>query len=157
MSPQTCSPRRMMIPVNANDDSRWGVQHALQCQRRGEAVEAVLLHVAEPVDAWQVLRCLTRAEVAACQAARASAFIESAAEPLRAANIPCRSVFKQGATVQTILATATELDCAEIVVPPPHAGWQRLFSRDYVSLLRAHARQATMVIVDAAGQPTNIT
>lgn len=157
MSPQNSSPRRMMIPVNANDDSRWGVQHALQCQQRGEAVEAVLLHVAEPVDAWQVLRCLTRAEIDAWQTERASAFIESAAAPLRAANIPCRSVFKQGATVQTILATAAELDCAEIVVPPPHAGWQRLFSRDYVSRLRAQARQADMVVVDAADQPVSIT
>lgn len=55
---------RILAPINANDDSRWGVRYALRRRREGKKVEVILLNVGEPVDQWQVLRFRTQREIA---------------------------------------------------------------------------------------------
>lgn len=140
--------KRLLIPINANEDSRRGVAMTLKRHQNGEAVEVILLHVAEPITQWQVLRSMTRAEVEKFQAERATSFIEEAAEPLMEANIPCRGMFKHGSVIQTILDTANELECDEILVPAPNTGWQRLLSRDVVTTLAGRSQRAKVMLVD---------
>lgn len=153
MNAHATTTQRLMIPVNADNESRRGVQTALQRQRAGEAVEVVLLHVAEPVTAWQVLRSMTRAEVAAFQAQSAAAFLVDAARPLVAAQIPCRTLFLSGSVVQTILDSAAANDCDEILLPAPATGWRKLFSRGVTAALHARARRVAVTMLGATAAP----
>ena len=127
---------RILVPINANDDSRWGIQYALRRHREGAHVEVILLNVGEPIFQWEVLRFRTQQEIAQFQSERAEAFIEEATEPLVVAGIPCRGIFKQGDVVFSILDTAEETECEEIAMPPPHMGISGLFSRDIVEVIK---------------------
>ena len=82
--------RRLLLPICACEESRWGIGYARQLQRAGQPVEAILLNVGEIVTQWQVLRFRTQQEVAQFQAERAQAFIDEASAPLAAENIPRR-------------------------------------------------------------------
>ena len=109
---------RILIPINANEDSRRAIQYALRRQREGRDVEAILLHVGEPITQWEVLRFRTQQEIAQFQAERAQAFIDEASGMLETAGIPCRGLFKQGDVVFSILDTAEEAGCACREAPP---------------------------------------
>lgn len=146
MNQQPSRAQRIMIPVNADADSRRGVADALRRQRAGIPLEVVLLHVAEPVEQWQVLRCMTRAEVADFQSRSAAVFLDEAARPLKEAGIPCRTLYRTGGVVPTILDVAAEEGCAEILLPPPAPRWRRLFSRDIVGRLRRRARGVALTL-----------
>ena len=142
---------RILVPINANEDSRWGVRYALRRSRQGKDVEVILLNVGEPVVAWEVLRFRTQQEIVEFQSARAQAFIDDAAAPLAAAGIPHRGVFKQGEVVFSILDAAEELDCDEIVMPAPHTGLSSMFSRDLVAAAIKRRRDIPVVTVDCEG------
>lgn len=144
---------RILVPINANEDSRWGVKYALQRRREGRQVEVILLNVGEPITQWQVLRFRTQQEIAQFQSERAQAFIEEAAAPLAAEKIPCRGFFKQGEVTFSILDTAEELACDEIAMPEPKKGWGSLFSRDIVLAVKRRQRDAQLVVVDRQGMP----
>lgn len=149
MNQEPSRSQRIMIPVNADADSRRGVADALRRQRAGTPLEVVLLHVAEPVEQWQVLRCMTRAEVADFQSRGADLILDEAARPLREAGIPCRTLFRTGGVVPTILAVAAQEGCDEILLPPPTPRWRRLFSRDIVGRLRRRARGVALTLETA--------
>lgn len=153
MAPEQAPAQRIMIPVNADAESRLGVEDALRRHRAGAPLEVVFLHVAEPVEQWQVLRCMTRSEVADFQARGAMLILDEAARPLRAAGIPCREIFRTGDVVPTILDVAAQEDCEEILLPPPAPHWRRLISRNIVGRLRRRARGVTLTLV-AAKTPT---
>lgn len=136
MSQEPSCSQRIMIPVNADADSRRGVADALRRHRDGMPLDVVLLHVAEPIDQWQVLRCMTRAEVADFQSRSAECILDEAARPLKEAGIPCRTLYRSGSVVPTILDVAAQEGCDEILLPPPTPRWRRLFSRDIVRRLR---------------------
>jgi nucleotide-binding universal stress UspA family protein len=145
---------RILVPINANDDSRWGVRYALHRHREGKQVEAILLNVGEPITQWQVLRFRTQQEIAQFQSECAQAFIEEATKPLAAENIPCRGFFRQGNAVFSILDTAEELDCDEIVMPEPNKGLPSLFSRGIVHATMRQQRDIPIVAVNSDGIPT---
>lgn len=147
------TPCRLLLPVNADDASRHALAYALRRHADGDAVEVVLLHVAEPVTQWQVLRFRTPAEVDAFQAARAQAFLDAASQPLVQAGISCRGFFRQGPVVASILDLADELACDEIVLPLPESGWLRLLGRDTVRVIRQRQRGVPVITVDREGRP----
>ena len=62
--------RRLLLPINASEESRWGLKYARQLHESGTPVEAILLNVGEPVTQWQVLRFRTQQEIAEFQSAR---------------------------------------------------------------------------------------
>lgn len=142
---------RVLIPIDATPESRWAVAYALRRHGAGDAIEACFLNVGEPITQWEVLRFRTQAEIAAFQSEQAQAFIEEACLPLIAKDIPCRGFFKQGNVVFSILDTAEELGCDEIVLPRPTSGFWRLFGRDVVgSVVRRH-RGIPIIVVGADG------
>lgn len=144
---------RILVPVNAHEDSRWGVQYALRRRQQGKRVEAILLNIAEPITQWEVLRFRTQQEIAQFQSERAQAFIEEAARPLMAGGVPYRGCFRQGEVAFTILDTAEELDCHEIVMPMPKKSWWGLCSRGAVRAVRRRQRNIPVVIVNSDGMP----
>lgn len=136
MNPQPSRSQRVMIPVTADADSRRGVAEALRRHHAGTPLEVVLLHVAEPVEQWQVLRCMTRTEVAEFQSRSADHILDEAARPLKDAGIPCHTLYRSGRVIPTIREVAAEEGCGEILLPPATPRWRRLFSRDIVRRLR---------------------
>lgn len=145
---------RLLVPINANEDSRWGVTYALRLHDEGRDVEVCFLNVGEIITQWQVLRFRTQVEIAKFQAERAEAFIEEASQPLVEKHIPYRGIFKQGDIVFSILDTAEELECDEIVMPQPHTGLFSVFSRDIVSSVLRRQRGAQLTMVDRNGAAT---
>ena len=54
---------------------------------------------------------------------------------------------RSGGVVFTILDTAEELDCHEIIMPPPAAGIQHLWSRDIVRNVMRKQRKVPVVTI----------
>ena len=160
MSPSVASNARalrILVPINANDDSRRGVDYALHQHQGGRPVEVILLNIGEPVDQWEILRYRTQLDVAQFHLERAQAFIEEAMQPLAAADIPCRGLFKQGKVVFAILDTAEEYACDEIAMPEPNKGLGGLFSRGIVKAVMRRQRGIPVVTLAANGVPARIT
>lgn len=116
---------RLLIPIDATDESRWGLQYALRLARAGTQVEVCLLYVAEPMRSWEVLRFYTEDEVRRHFQARSAVFLEEAAKPLSDAGIACRTYFREADAVGGVIDMAEELNCSEIVVPKTH--WLGIF------------------------------
>lgn len=144
---------RMLVPINANDDSRWGIRYALRRQREGQTVEVILLNIGEPITQWEVLRFRTEQEISRFQEESAQCFIGEATVALMTANIPCRGVFRQGDVVFSILDSAEEFACDEIVMPQPMQGLSSCFSRNLVRAAMRGRRDIPIVVVDGEGIP----
>lgn len=146
---------RLLVPINANEDSRWGVAYALRLHEAGRDVEVCLLNVGEVITQWQVLRFRTQAEIARFQAQRAEAFIAEASQALAERHILYRGLFKQGDIVFSILDTAEELECDEIVMPLSPSGLLSVFSRDIVAAVRRRQRDVRVTLVEQNGVATD--
>ena len=146
-------PLRLLVPINANQDSRWGVEYALRRHRQGVAVEVILLNVGEQITQWEVLRFRTQQEIEQFQSERAQAFIEEASQPLADNEIVYRGLFKQGKLVFSILDTAEELACDEIVMPASKPWLACLFASDVVNSVVHQQRGIPVVLVNAQGDP----
>lgn len=116
---------RLLIPIDATDESRWGLLYASRLAKTGIKVEACLLFVAEPVRNWEVLRFYTEAEVRKHFQERSALFLEEAAQSLSEAGIACRTYFREADPVGGVIDVAEELNCSEIVVPKTR--WLGLF------------------------------
>ena len=150
----TDRPLRLLLPIDALDDSRWGIEYALRRQSEGARVEAILLNVGEPIAQWEVLRFRTQQEIAGFQSERAEQFIADTRQRLDARGIACRGVFKQGELVATIIDTAEQLDCDEIVMSAPRTFLGGVFSRGIVKALRRRRPSVPLVLVDRQGALT---
>ena len=142
---------RILVPISAKEDSRWGIQYALRRHHEGTPLEVILLNVGESITQWQVLRFRTQQEITQFQSERAQAFIEEATEFLTKENIPCRGIFKQGDIVFSILDTAEELDCDEIVMPTPKKWAGSFITRDIALDVQLRQRGVPVVFVDNKG------
>ncbi len=147
---------RILVPINANEDSRWGIQYALRRQREGAQVEVILLNVGEPITQWEVLRFRTEREIAQFQADSAQAFIDEATGPLATAGIPFRGLFRQGELVFSILDAAEETECDEIIMPRPGKGISSIFSRDIVASVKRQERDIPVVTVNCDGMAEDV-
>ena len=142
---------RLLIPITATEDSRWGVNHALRLHEQGRRIEVVLLNIGEIITDWQVLRFRSQVEMAAFQAERAQDFINEASAPLLASNIPVRGHFRRGDPVFCILDAAEEFDCDQIVMPVAPIGLCVLFSNNIVTKVVQNSRVVPVVTVDREG------
>ena len=142
---------RLLVPINANETSRWGVQYALQKHREGKGVEVILLNVGEPIHQWEVLRFRTQQEIEDFQTERAQAFFEETAQTLLAEDIPCRGFFRHGDITFSILDIAEEMGCNEIVLPVPKKRLMSLFARDVVKRIQSRQRASRVVTVNREG------
>ncbi len=145
--------RRLLLPINACEDSRWCLHYARQLHESGTPVEAILINVGEPVTQWQVLRFRTQQEIAEFQSARAQSFIDDASEELESAGIPWRGVYRQGELVFSILDAAEELDCDEVVMPSHGKCLSNVFCRPTAAEVRRQQRHVPVVLVDRQGTP----
>lgn len=150
--PCACVRYRLLIPINANEDSRWGIDYALQLHCAGQPVEVCLLNVGESIAQWEVLRFLTQAEITRFQSERAQSFIDEVSHSLLEQGIPCRGFFRQGSVIDSILDAAEELECTEIVMPRPHKGLLSMLSRDIVGVVMRKIRDIPLVLVGNAGR-----
>lgn len=146
---------RLLIPVTASEDSRWGVSYALRLAEKGHRIEVCFLNVGEIITQWQVLRFRTQVEIAKFQSERAQAFIDEASSSLVTHNIPFRGVFKRGDPVFCILDAAEELDCDQIVMPNPGGGICGFFSRNIVTAVARRSHVVPVVTVDSNGTPSD--
>lgn len=145
---------RILVPVTADDDSRWGVAYALRRHAARQPVDVCLLNVGEPVSHREVLRFRTQAEIAAFQLDRAEGFFDEAAQPLRERGIPWRGIFRRGEIAFAILDAAEELGCHEIIMPRSDAGLFGILSRRVVSSVVRRRRSIPVILVDREGTPS---
>ena len=145
--------RRLLLPICASEDSRWGIEYARQLKRAGTPVEAVLLNVGEPVTNLYVLHFRTQREIEEFQASRAQYFIDEASQQLAGDGIACRGVFRQGDLVFSILDAAEELACDEVVMPAERSALARLFGNGTSDRVRRRQRHVPVVQVDRQGVP----
>jgi nucleotide-binding universal stress UspA family protein len=144
---------KLLVPINAREDSRWALRYAAQRRRAGAHVDVVLLNVGEPITQWEVLRFRTQPEITQFQSERAQAFIDEASTTLHELGIPVRGVFRQGGIVFSILDVAEELACDEIVMPREAGALAAFFGGDIVAEVRRRQRGVPLVTVDADGRP----
>lgn len=147
---------KLLVPIDATERSRWGIQYAKQCWASGRDVEVVLLAVAEPITSWQVLRFLSQERVRLLQAERARYLLEDAAQALRKDGVAVQMHYKEGDIAFEILDAAEQLECDEIVLPAPYPTWKRLFAPDIVPEVLAGQRSVPVVTVNAAGAPERV-
>lgn len=143
--------RRLLIPVDPTERSRWGLQYALRLQRSGKPVQVALLFVSEPVTAPEVLRFRTQVEIARFQAECGAHILHDAAQPLAAAGVACQEIYREGDIVEQIDDVAEQLGCDEIVLPLPHARIVKLLSRDVVREVIRRTKSVPVVTIDAEG------
>ena len=144
---------KLLLPVDATERSRWGIDYAISRKQSGRGVAVSLLFVAEPETSWQVLRFLTQENVRRFQAERGNYLLEDAAQPLVQAGIPVQVNYREGDIVFEILDVAEQLECDEIVLPVPYPRWTRLFSPDIVRDVILRQRSVRVTTVDPDGMP----
>lgn len=148
-SPQRDAPRRLLIPIDATERSRWALRYALA--RRDQPVHIDLLFVAEPVTSLEVLRFRTQADIAEFQSKSAQWLLEDAAQPLEAAGLSVRGHFREGDVASQIVDAAEQLGADAIVLPPPHPLWLNFLTRGIVRKVLRRARATPIIHVDRAG------
>lgn len=148
-------PLRLLIPITAAEDSRWGIRYALRLKGEGSRIEVMFLNVGEIITDWQALRFRTQAELARFQSERAQAFIDEASAPLLEHDIPFRGLFRRGDPVFCIPDAAEELDCHQIVLPLPPGRICRLFSQNITGAIMQKDHIARIITVDQHGQPAD--
>ena len=142
---------KLLIPIDASAESAWSLRYAIECARAGVAVEVCLLHIAEPVRNWEVLRFYTEAEVSQYFQERAAIFLEAAANTLREAGIPSQRYFRQAEAVAGIIDLAEELNCSAIVVPSTYC--LGLFPAGLGRRLRQRHGTVPLTLVQSDGSP----
>ncbi|MCL4723826.1 MAG: universal stress protein [Rhodocyclaceae bacterium] len=142
---------KLLLPVDATERSRWGINYARRRKRSGHEDSVFLLFVSEPVTSWEVLRFRTQEEVRHFQSEHGQYLLEDAAQPLAEAGIPVHMNYREGSIVFQILDIAEQLDCDEIVLPVPRARWSSLFSTDVVREVVRLKRGIPVCTVNADG------
>lgn len=143
---------QLLIPVDATERSRWGLQYALRLRSKAVPLQVYLLFVAEPVTRLEVLRFRTHDEIARFQAESGRYILEDAAQSLAPAGIACEQVYREGDIVFQILDVAEQLGCDEIVLPEPRSPITSLLHRDVAREVLRQARDTLVITIDAQGR-----
>lgn len=147
-------PLRLLIPIDARERTEWGLRYARRRHDDGRSICAVLLAVAEPVVNLHVLRFRTERQAADFLKQRAQDLLGHAAAALGAAGVAVDTHFREGEIAFSILDTAEELGCDEIVMPAPQRGLlAQLLFPDAVAEVVSRQRRVPVVTVDAEGRP----
>jgi len=151
----TGQPLRLLIPITAAEDSRWGVRYALRLRAEGSRIEVIFLNVGEIITDWQALRFRSQAELARFQSESAQTFIDEASAPLLLHDIPFRGLFRRGDPVFCIPDAAEELDCHQIVMPQPPSSILRFFSQNITDTILQKKHIVPIITVDQDGRPAD--
>jgi nucleotide-binding universal stress UspA family protein len=143
-------PRRLLIPIDATERSRWALRYALA--RRDHPVHVDLLFVAERVTSLEVLRFRTQADIADFQSKSAQWLLEDAAQPLENAGLSVEGHFREGDVASQIVEAAEQLGADAIILPPPRPLWLNFLTRGIVRKVLRRARATPIVHVDRYGQ-----
>jgi hypothetical protein len=144
------SARRLLIPIDATERSRWALRYVAAL--RGEPLHVDLLFVAEPVTSLEVLRFRTQADIAEFQHKTAHWLLEDAARPLQAAGVSVQGHFREGDVAGQIVEAAEQLGVDAIVLPPPHPRWLNFLTRGIVRKVLRLARATAILHVDQDGK-----
>lgn len=141
---------RLLIPVNAEEDSTLKIQYALNRHLEGTELEIILLNVGEPVGNGGYFGSVPR---------RFRSFSPKALRRSLKMRPPClnRRTFLIAEYLNkgvgfSILDTAEELECDEIVLPVHQKGLQNIFSRGVTSAIQRNQRDIPVVFVDRDGE-----
>ena len=146
-------PLKLLLPVDATERSRWGINYAIWRRHSRHDIAVSLLFVAEPVTSWEVLRFMAQERVRRFQAERGNYLLEDAAQPLEQAGIRAELNYREGDIVFHILDVAEQLGCDEIVLPVPPPRWTRLFTPDIAREVIRRQRSVPVTTVTPLGMP----
>lgn len=141
---------RLLIPIDATDESRWGVRYAIGRAQGRTPVEVSLLFMIEPAKSMEILRFRTEEEIRKFSEERSAIFLEEAAKALREAGVPHQVYCREGDVVQGVMAFAEEQNCLEIVVP--RTAWLGVFPHGLGRKLLARKCTVPLVQVGEDGE-----
>lgn len=145
---------RLLIPVARGEKSPAAIRYAIRRHRMGKKVQVCLLYIKEPPQQWELLQTPWPEEKQLQQ--RIESDLSRACDPLVEHGIPHTAYLRAGSVVFAILDAAEELDCHEIVVPLPHTGWRRLFSRNVIATLCIRQRGIPVITVAPDGMAIRV-
>lgn len=141
--------QRLLIPVKKGNDARQAITYAIRRRAEGQCVSVCLLHVEEDVNgepmerfwSWQSPFGKTRQRK----------MFSTAMGLLAGVDIEIAAYVRKGAVVFTILDTAEELDCHEVVISAPPSGVLRWLSGNVVATLLTQQRSVQVVLARRDG------
>lgn len=145
---------RLLLPVDATEKSRLGLQHIGTLRRAGQPVEVCLLNVEDTARNLEVVSCMTREEMDEFHHERAQFILSDAAKVLVDLGIPHQAFFCIGDIAEAINFAARHLECDAVILPEPHPAWQHLFCEDHVRDLLEKPGHAQIILVDGSGRVT---
>jgi len=141
--------QRLLVPVKEPDDASRSIAYAIRRRAQGVRVLVDLLHVEALVAPWPVRG--HGQYVQAQRRPRAGNVFSEGVRMLEGLDIEFSTYVRSGPVVFSILDTAEQLDCSEIVVPAPGRLNLRLLSRNVVTNLLAWQRSIPVVAVNKYG------
>ena len=107
---------RFLVPCDGSAQSLRALQHVVRLAGQREAPEIHLLHVREPVDAWQVRSFLHDDEVTRIQQSEGEEDLRTARALLDQAGVAYTTQVVSGPIAETIAEYATRQGCDQIVM-----------------------------------------
>ncbi len=142
--------QRLLIPVKDGDDAEQAVAYAIRRRAEGIAVSVCLLHVEESEESEGIGQTGLSWNGKPGVKRRREVFT-TAMRLFSGLDIDVSAYIRKGSAVFTILDTAEELDCQEIVMPSPPAKVFRWLSRNTVTTLLARQRTVRVVVAKKDG------
>lgn len=132
----------LLLPIKQTRDVIYGARYAKRLREWGIAVKVSLLHVTQT----------SRDGHSAPDEREAEEVLREATLYLSRCQVEHRTFVLTGDVVFSILDTAEQLDCHEIVLPEAQTSpWPRLFSSNIVRQIVRASRTATVVLADPNG------
>lgn len=107
---------KTLLPVDGSVASLRAVEYVIRLYQSCNSGEIVLINVQSPSDSWELKSHLRPAEIQAMQESRGGDAIASARELLDAAKVPYEAEVLLGPVAETIVASAKEMGCEQIIM-----------------------------------------
>lgn len=107
---------KALIPVDGSENSLRALDHLISLIQNGEPMEVHLIHVREPLNAWEVHRFLTQTEIQSFQVSEGEDALAAAKQRLDAAGIPYTAEILIGDIAPTISGYAEAIGCDKIIM-----------------------------------------
>jgi hypothetical protein len=140
---------RLLLPVKNQADATESIAYAIRRRAEGAHVQVVLLHVSELNETWSLWGNAQPVHAGRRQGT-ADVFCESL-RMLEGLDIGFSTYVRAGPIVFSILDTAEQLECSEIVVSTPGKLHLRFLSKNVVMTLLAWQRSVPVVTVNKHG------
>jgi nucleotide-binding universal stress UspA family protein len=107
---------KALVPVDGSENALRAVRHLINLVKGREPMEVFLLNVQEPIDAWEVRRCLKPEEIEAMQEVRGGDALKAARELLEQAGVPFTAEVLIGDLAPSIAGYAKRMGCDKIIM-----------------------------------------